>query len=437
MKASVLKRLAVLFMALILTFSLSACSTDDGGSSSEDGSRSSGSGGDATGTKSDSSKSGENAASKVLSKIAVDRADSTSGKAINLMSEGVASLTNEKSEMELSFKLSPNAKPISFAEFVNKMANLGEMNGSAADREVENILATTEFGLKMAVEVNDGDIEIAVEWLGINGYEDIVTIVMIDETIYISATIIDALAATDMAKNDPEAAADFSMLACDYIEINLGDLPSFLYDGLYEILDILDVMVGELVGDLESELDGFIEGMISEMLGGIELDHRFGALMTSLGNAAISQTSSGFNFNLNSNNIADVLTNIISAIEEHEDYIKFLLPTILRQIGMGQSEINGVVAIVNLLDLSELAQMAGMLADEITDMIDFDISVSYSDTASRTAFDLSVYVAMDDLPPGGLLSASIKASSSDSTRAIRKPSGDILTFNDLAEIFGF
>ncbi|MDR0325911.1 MAG: hypothetical protein LBI19_07470 [Oscillospiraceae bacterium] len=321
--------------------------------------------------------------------------------------------SNIRSETTLSVKLSDNAKPMSFAQLISEAQNAMEDGQAAA----EFLLIGLELGFSVVTEIYEDTALVSLGWVGPNGTETLLTLILIDQTIYISTELlgyagyIDALA---------EYSGILSLIDCDYIKIDLSTIP-----GMLEAFTEFDLEL-EQSADAQAKLQSAMDTLVNV------LRDYTPRILTEEYKDILKSEGGGYTLTLNAETTLALLGEVVSMLAEYESDVKAFLLEIGGEFGLE-------AAMLDDADFGELAREYEKETQDIVigdDIPDFDLVYKVAGTGSgankKQTASLSLAVPVDDDEvPFDKIIFECSGVSTVVTQPVGVPSGNVLSLEEL------
>ena len=367
MKKAILKRAAALLLAVVLTVAVSACASF------------------------------------------VDMVKGFADTATYMQGE-----SNIRSEMTVSVKLTDNAKPMAFGQFLAACVSAYEESGEDA---LESLFLNLKAGLSVVTEVYEDTMLLSLGWAGPNGSETLLTLILIGQTLYISTEILQYAGYLDLPL---ELSSILLQIDCDYIKIDLSTIP-----GMLEMFVDLELELQE-AGDAQAAVQSAADALMAA------LRDYTPKILTEEYKDILKSEGGGYTLTLNAKTTLALLGEIISMAAEYENDIKAFLLEAGGEFGLEAS----------MLDEVDFGELARDYEEEMKDIVigkdipDFDLIYKIAGTGSgankkqTSSVSLSIPVDEEDLPFSKII---IEGSGVTTimTKAVAAPAGNVLTLEEL------
>ena len=323
--------------------------------------------------------------------------------------------SNVRSEMTLSVKFSENAKYMTFAEFLSEYQNIPDEDSVMG--WLTDLAAEAKVGLSVVTELYEDTALVSLGWIGPGGTETLLTLILIDQTLYISTEVLGYAGHLDALAEYGEILA---LIDCDYIKIDLSTVPGML----------------EMFGEIDLELQQTEEAQAAiqsavDTLADVLREYTPKVLTQDYQNV-LTKGNGGYTLTLNAETALALLGEIISLMAEYETDVKaFLLET--------GGEFGLDAEILEDIDFQEVVlEFEKMLEESATDedVLNFDLVYAVAgegkdaDKKQTSSFSLTLSVDEEDIPFDKVLLEGGSVSTV-TTQPVTVPEGKSLSLEEL------
>jgi hypothetical protein len=319
--------------------------------------------------------------------------------------------TNIRTEATMTFKFTENARPMTFSEFLKAIQN---------DSDIERLMTRTEFGISLALEVYDDTFELIIGWYNGGQPEILMSIIFVDDTIYISTELIDYV--FEMFADELEAFGTLlSMFSVDYISLDLDS-------ELLEMLDLEDVF-GAAAMDAETE--AFMLAA-NDKLADVMREY----IPKLLTEDMLSADGRTYTLTLNAETTIQLLKDILNLVAVNESAIK----EFIRELGEVMEIEEYALRELDELNFTEFVLEGLKALDDLVigeDLPDFDLVYTVTGTgrnaekAQTSAFAFVMNLKDFDADPIDALFFDLNSVTTISKGRIAAPSGNIISVEDI------